>query len=242
MQPRDSYVVSLEARDWGVTLLDVALLTLDFHRWCGRLFAMQHGSSAPGRARPNWQQIKILYQREMRAAFRERTIVINSILIPIFLYPLLLWVAFTLMTYVLGQAEGVRSRVVIREWPKGHPGLRRVFEHDDQIQLLSTGISNADLDKKIRDGEIEAAVEFLPATGAGAALENNFSARIAFDQSRESSADARDRIKSDLESYRVNWLKREARWRGLDGPAWQGFTLASRNIASKKQMGTYLLG
>jgi sodium transport system permease protein len=178
----------------------------------------------------------------MRAALRERTIVINSILIPIFLYPLLLWVAFTLMTYVIGQAEGVRSRVVIRDWPKGHPGLRRAFERDEHIQLLGTQISNTELDKKIRDGEVEAAVEFRPANGTGNALENNFSARVAFDQSRESSADARDRIKTDVETYRANWLKREARWRGVDGQTWQGFTLASRNVASKKQMGTYLLG
>ena len=203
---------------------------------------MQQGSNAPVRAGLNWRQIAILYQREMRAALRERTIVINSILIPIFLYPLLLWVAFTLMTYVVGQAEGARSRVVVRDWPQGHPGLRRIFERDEQIKLLSTQIPNTELDKKIRDGEAEAAIEFLPVTGVAKSLENNFSARIAFDQSRESSADARDRIKNDIESYRGNWLRREARWRGVDGPAWQGFTLASRNVASKKQMGTYLLG
>src|SRR2546429_9467435 len=116
---------------------------------------MRQGSNVASRGRFNWRQVSILYQREMRAALRERTIVVNSILIPIFLYPLLLWVAFTLMTYVLGQSEGVRSRVVIREWPKSHPGLRRAFERDDQLQLLATAVSNAELGKKIRDGEIQ---------------------------------------------------------------------------------------
>jgi sodium transport system permease protein len=203
---------------------------------------MQDGSNARDRTRLNWRQIAILYQREMRAALRERTIVINSILIPIFLYPLLLWVAFTLMTYVIGQAEGARSRVVVRHWPEGHPGLRRVFERDEQIQLLLTQISKTELNKKLRDGEVEAAVEFTAADGAANALENNFSARIAFDQSRESSSDARDRVRNDIESYRADWLKREARSRSVDAAGWQGFTVSSRNVASKKQMGTYLLG
>src|SRR5205807_8713025 len=99
---------------------------------------MNQAANVASRGRFNWRQVSILYQREMRAAFRERTIVINSILIPIFLYPLLLWVAFTLMTFVLGQAEAVRSRVVVRDWPKDHPGLRRILERDDQIQLLTT--------------------------------------------------------------------------------------------------------
>src|SRR5436853_7871586 len=102
-------------------------------------------ASPPNAAKVNWTHVGILYRREMRAAFRERTIVINSILIPIFLYPLLLWVAFTLMTYVLGQAEGARSRVAVRDWPKAHPGLRRALERDEQIQLLAAQTTLADL-------------------------------------------------------------------------------------------------
>ena len=203
---------------------------------------MNRGSSVANRGRLNWRQVSILYRREMRAAFREKTIVINSVLIPIFLYPFLLWVAFTVMTFVLGQAEGLRSRVAVRDWPHGHPGLRRILERDEQLQLFDVPAVPADLERRIRDSELDALVEFLPATGEAAVLTNNFTARITFDQSRDRSAGARERVKTDLDHYRADWLKREARARGVDAARWQGFTLSSRNVASKKEMGTFLLG
>ena len=87
------------------------------------------------RERLEWRQVGILYGREMRAALREKTIVINSILIPIFLYPFLLWAAFSAMIFVQGQTEGFASRIRVGEWPKGHPALRRSFERDDRLQL-----------------------------------------------------------------------------------------------------------
>src|SRR5687768_18550010 len=40
-------------------------------------------------------QILVLYRKEMRTALRERSIVLNSILLPIFLYPVMLWLMFT---------------------------------------------------------------------------------------------------------------------------------------------------
>ena len=40
-----------------------------------------------------WREIATLYSWEIRSALRERTIVVNSILIPIFLYPFMLWAA-----------------------------------------------------------------------------------------------------------------------------------------------------
>ena len=51
-------------------------------------------SSAPftqrGQGRLYWRDVWVLYAREMRAALREKTIVLNSLFIPVFLYPLLL--------------------------------------------------------------------------------------------------------------------------------------------------------
>src|SRR6056297_2558606 len=61
----------------------------------------------------NWREIGILYRHELRSALRERTIVVNGILIPIFLYPVMLWGMFTAVTFVQGLNEGFTSRVVV---------------------------------------------------------------------------------------------------------------------------------
>jgi sodium transport system permease protein len=190
----------------------------------------------------DWRQVRILYLRELRAAFREKAIVINSILIPLFLYPLILWAAFTGITFVQGQTEGFVSRVAVPEWPKGHPALRGKFDRDKDLQLLEKPNTAADAEKKIKNGSLDAFIEFLPADGTNAALAGNFQARITFNESKERSASARKRLAAIIEGYREDWLKREARARGIESANWQAFTLSTRNVASKKQMGAFLLG
>ena len=80
----------------------------------------------------NGKDIGLLYIRELRSALRERNIVINSILLPIFLYPALLYLAYTGISFAGGQTEkaprsqngagGVPGRV---ELPHQHqPDLR----------------------------------------------------------------------------------------------------------------------
>lgn len=183
-----------------------------------------------------------MFLREWRGALRERTIVVNSILIPIFLYPFLLWLAFTGMMFVMGQAEGARVRVPAPNWPAAHPKLRLKLEHDPGIDWVARAGAATDLEAQVKAGKIDAAIEFLPPTNSAAGLAGNFQARILYDQSREASVAARDRLADPIERYREEWTRREARARGLDAGGWQVFTLTSRNLASQKQIGAFLLG
>lgn len=193
-------------------------------------------------AKWNWSHVGILYRREMRAAFRERTIIINSILTPLFLYPLLLWIAFTGLTYISGQTEGFKPRVAVVDWPASHPGLRRSLELDGGFELVFVRAPRAVLSRQIQQGRLDAVVEFLPPTNGAAALPGNFEAHISFDKSKESSEAARERLQTAINQYRSKWLKREARARGIDAATWQVFTISSRNMASGGQMGAFALG
>jgi len=186
--------------------------------------------------------VRILYLRELRVAFREKAIVLNSILIPTFLYPFLLWIALTGLTFVSGQNDQLLSRVVVRSWPESHAKLRRTLENDKRVHLIDSARSIASLEEEIRQGRSDALVEFLPPTNTAAALAANFQARITYNQSQERSSTARSRIIKHIQDYREEWLKRESRKAGLDAAAWQGFTVVSRNTASNKQMGAFVLG
>ena len=193
--------------------------------------------------RLNWRHVWILYLREIRAALRERSIVFNSILIPIFLYPFLLWATMTGLTFVMGQTEGLVARVAVADWPKGHPGLRKKLERNDRIQLIQpSGGEASRASEEISEGRSDALLEFLPATAGKAALAGNFEARITYNQAKERSTEARKRVSRSLEDYRRDWLNREARRRGIDTAQWQAFTISEHNLASKKQMGVFLLG
>lgn len=195
---------------------------------------------AKARSRLNWQQVWTLYWRELRSAFRDRTIVLNSVLIPIFLFPFLFWAGFSGVMFVSGQSEQVRSRIAVEAWPAGHDKLRRVFEMDRRTELAPAAGEHAG--DQIKRGELDAYVQFTPAQAHDGALPGNFEVKITCNTARDRSLAARDRIKKAIEDYRSDWLRREAKSRGISATEWQGFTISSVNIASQKQMGRFLLG
>jgi ABC-type Na+ efflux pump permease subunit len=177
----------------------------------------------------------------MRAALREKAIVFNSILLPIFLYPFILWAAFTGIVFVQGQTEGFVSRTVVSDWLKGHSGLRHLLEHDDKLQLLQDTSAQLGVEAKILDGRVDARVQFLRSEPSETIGRGNFKVRITYNESRERSETAQRHIRELMDEYRQKWLKREARARGVSSAEWQQFYLESRNIASKKQVGALVL-
>jgi sodium transport system permease protein len=197
----------------------------------------------PGKAgRLDWRQVGILYRREMRAALREKTILINSVLIPLFLYPFILWAMFTGLMFVQGQTEDFSSRVLVRAWPESHRKLRLSFERDEHLALVDPKKAARNAPQQLQRGQLDALLEFVPAREAGTALSSNFQARITYNQSKERSATARDRTSRLIQQYRDDWFKREALARGATPADWERFQVATRNVASRKQMGGFLLG
>ncbi len=193
-----------------------------------------------------WGEVATLYAWELRSALRERTIVVNSIVIPIVLYPFLLWAIFTGVTFVQGQSEGLVSRVAIvpsgshRSGPSEPPGLLDSLRRDSRLRLVNEGtVDRRAVDRAIRDGELDAAVEIEPAPGP---LAENVRVRLVFDASRERSALARDRVTDIVNAYREDRLRREARAIGVAPAEWEVFVLERRNVASGRQMGQFLLG
>lgn len=188
---------------------------------------------------PDPTAVWLLYRREMRAALREKNIVVNSILIPIFLYPFILWAAFTGVMFVRGQTEGMVARVAVSGLPDAHPGLRRDLEGAKGIRVEPAAGTELE---RLRDGSLDALLEFLPAEGEAARLPDNFQVRVSFDGSKERSRAARERLDEAIGRYREAWLEREASRLGIGAATWQVVTVTPRNVASSKQMGAFLLG
>ena len=182
--------------------------------------------------------IWLLYRREVLSALRERTIVVNSILVPIFLYPFLLWAMFTGITFVRGQTEGLASRVAVVAWPTGHEGLAGEFGDEDEFSLVEP--LPADPDAAIRAGTLDALVERRPAGTAD--LPDNFLMRVTYDESKERSALAKDRVTAAVDRYREAWLGREAEAREVPPDRWEAFAIERRNVASTRDMGRFIMG
>jgi len=194
--------------------------------------------------RIQWRQVGILYQRELRGALRERNIVVNSIILPIVLYPFMMWAIFSGIMFVQGQTAGFKSRVLVTNPPPAHAGLQQILSGDQRFALEETGpdFLAESAPRRLADGRLDAWLEFLPPAADAGGLADNFTVRITYDKSKERSATARNRINEILDRYRSGWLTREVQTHGLLPVTWQQFTLAERNIATSKQSGALLLG
>ena len=183
----------------------------------------------------NFRDIKVLYCRELRSALRDRTIVTNSILLPIFLYPLMMWLVYTGITFVSGQNEELRSRVMLQNVPAAHPNLRKEFESDKSMVVTTSKDPAAD----IKSGTLDALVDFLPPKST-LPIDNNFSAKITFDESRDQSNRAKGRIDQKLARYRDSYLSQEASRLGLTREQFQDFWIDDENISKNRETGEFI--
>jgi sodium transport system permease protein len=189
----------------------------------------------------NARDIWILYRMELRSALRERAIVVYSILLPIFLYPVMLWVMFTAMTFIQGVTEGYTSRVVVvGEPPAGHEALVDSLDATSGVELI-LGMAEEDALQLIQGGEADALMTFRAPEPEGEALEGNFVILVRYDRSDARSQMARERIEQEVAEYRSRWMDGEAEVRGLDEEARVLFVSASEDVSTKEDRGAMIL-
>jgi len=184
----------------------------------------------------NFRDIRVLYWREMRSALRDRTIVTNSILLPIFLYPLLIWLIYTGFTFVSGQNEELKSRIMLKGLPAAHQNLQKEFESDKAVVL----VNSVDAASEIRKGTLDALVEFLPPKSNSTAPDN-FATRITYDESRDASNQAETRARQKISRYRETFLEQQALKLGLSRAEIQDFSIDERYIAKGRQVGAFIV-
>jgi sodium transport system permease protein len=186
------------------------------------------------------RDIFTLYRHELRMAFRERSIVVGSILMPLVLYPAILWLAFTGITFVQGQTEGQVARIVVRNLPAGHPARSSALKVTDKFQIVAEPDARRAVEL-VRSGDVDVLVAFARAEGPAAALPGNFAVTLTFDGSKERSVAAQERVSSTVERYRDDWLEREARARNVLAAEWGTFTVADRDVSTGRQIGARIL-
>ena len=194
---------------------------------------------APSEPAIRWSDVRLLYVREMRGALRERNIVVHSVLIPVFLYPVILWAAYTMMAFVGGQTAALPSRVRLEGLPEAHRGLARTLATERQIQLVE--MPPADGPGAVQKGQLDLLVELLPAP-ARPPLQHNVRIRLTYDKSKDRSATARQRVIEVLDRYRRRVVDEASRAVGLDAAGRQGFWIDTRNVAGADAMGRFILG
>lgn len=161
-------------------------------------------------------------------------------LLPIFLYPVMLWFMFTGLTFAEGMAEGTRSRVSVHGLTAQH------LEVLDSLRALRSVVvvdaaTIEDAEARLARGELDAVAEFETLPDSTGLLPGNFALRIAFDRSLERSRRARERVEEVVERHRERWLGRRAAGMAIPREEVEGFRVAGWNVATGRQLGTSLL-
>ncbi|MCU0224090.1 MAG: ABC transporter permease subunit [Acidobacteria bacterium] len=190
---------------------------------------------------PAWRETLTWYAMELRSALRERSLVVNSILIPIFLYPVMIWVAVTGGLFIEGKTEGFTARVAFVAVPAAQRAFVAEIGRGEKIRVEELADAAA-AEAAIRAGTLDAAMVFEPAPPETSTLPGNAAIRILHDGSRDRSREARDRLEERLAARRGEMIEREAAARGVAPAAWTVAALETRDRASQRERGQLVLG
>ena len=194
----------------------------------------------------DWTAIRLLYLSELRSALRERSVLINGILIPLLMYPLMMWVMFSGFLFVTARFESFDSRVEIAGLPAEHRSLLERLEDDGRTAIAEVDVPPAgaaayreEVEDRLLAGELDAALIFEAAEDA---LPGNAAVSLLSNGSSDQSRTARGRLERALAAERSAWLDRIAEQHGIDGAEWQVFQVRSNNLATGRQMGQFVMG
>jgi len=184
-----------------------------------------------------WAQVWPFYCNELRMALRERNTVINSLLIPVFLYPVLFWLVISIFSYIQGSTAGKLSRVQVSGLPAAHAGFKAQLGREKGIRLVDGDVWEAR--RAVRRGTLDLLVEFLPPEAAG--LPGDYQVRLVYDAVKDRSVAAKKRLQGLLDDYRDTWLHGTAVQHGLTEAQWQVFAVSMHNVSSDTAVGGSIL-
>lgn len=163
----------------------------------------------------------------------------NSVLLPVLLYPVLLWVEITALTFVTGLSERTPARIALVDPPPAHEALLDTMSGRGAALEHARGLSPAL--ERLDAGDLDAVVRFTPSLGEEALLADNFRAEIHYDRALERSRRARDRVDDAVSAYRDAWLGRETEALGIQPGSLEPFDVEMRNVSTGEDVGAALL-
>ena len=178
--------------------------------------------------------IRLIYVREIRMALRERHIVYYVVLLPIFMYPIMIWLMYTGMSFVIGQTEGFSSRIMMQPTAGAGREIETRIRAETRIKLMVV----EDPLSAIKSGDLDLFIEIEPNPN----FKDNVRLKFAYDSSKDRSRLAKDRLDNLITTFRSGYLESVGIDHGLTHAAYQKIWVLQKNVASQRDMGRFILG
>ncbi len=176
---------------------------------------------------PRARVLKKLVLKELRSLFRDRNILLYGVLLPLFLYPALLFGVSQIKLYNQGLTERARPVVALASAPQLMPYLQEHAKGSYKLQTLRGSSAQAledqiaDLIVTARPGELGYAVEY--------------------DSTRGASLLALERLRPLLQNYQQHVEMTKGRTLGISEVDLRGPEVRSVNVADAAKTGRYLI-
>jgi sodium transport system permease protein len=178
--------------------------------------------------------ILLVLAKELRETLRDRRTLVMMVVIPVFLYPVLLVVMEQAMIFGQRSLRERPSRVAVAGGPD--PELVAFLSRDSSLRVAPAGRDPA---ASLRGGEVEAVVVLPPAPAEEG---RTATVRLLFDRSADRSRHAQEVVERRLSVWGDTLLARRLAGRGLPATFAQPLVVADSSVASAEEVGGYALG
>jgi len=170
----------------------------------------------------------LLYVRELRSTLRERNVLLYVVIVPLLLYPFLLWIAMTAASVLSAEEERAPVRIaIVSQESQQHTNLARALEKE-RVTLVQTDNAAKDLERGVIDAIIE--------------IESDHTVRLVYDGRFRQSLRAQQRLRPLVRRYRDVRLEEMALEGGATLKELQPIYFDSHDEGSSNELGRYVLG
>jgi len=187
--------------------------------------------------------VALVLRKELGEAIRDKNLVLQLVILPLFMYPLMGFGAYQVFSVVRGMEE----KVVLPVWVDGDlpAALRERIEDVDRIQLLPTppeldaadAAPDATVYRELRDASQDPPLVLLSYWSRA----GTDSLRLYYESSSDRSSEMREALSTRIEAHRDSLVRVRAAEVGMSSVEVDLFDEERVNTASARQMGALIL-
>jgi len=184
----------------------------------------------------NFRKVKIIYFKEILETLRDKRTLISTILIPIILFPVLMFGMSAVVVTMKKKTEAEATRIALIGEEHASSFVSLLLEGDD-FQKVDV----EDFKSALKEKEIHAAIEFPSGFEEKLTLGENSEATIYYDGAEIRSSIAKEKLSGELKDYQDSLVAERLRERNIEKSILHPIEINKENLAPKEKMGGFML-
>ena len=185
----------------------------------------------------NFRKVKIIYFKEMLETLRDRRTLISTILIPIILFPILMFGMGAVVVTMMRKTEAEATKIAVVGEEHAHSFLTALLDREDFKKM-----EVEDFRLALKEKEIHAALEFPSDFEEKLTLGENSEATIYYDGAEIRSSIAKEKLTGELKDYQDTVVAKRLRERNVEESLLHPIDIKKENLAPKEKMAGFMLG